>query len=75
MATPQEQYVNEELPKRIGFAAVPAGGNATAGKFPRFTGVGLTIEQVDGGSGTGNKITVSSSAPAAPAEGDLWIII
>ena len=72
MADPFYVFVNEELPKRIGFSAVPGTGNATAGKFPRFTGTGLTIEQVDG-TGTGNKITVSASAPSLPAEGDLWI--
>jgi len=40
-----EDFVNTELPKRIGFSSVPGSGNATAGKVPRFTGTGLIIEE------------------------------
>lgn len=44
-----EAVTNAELAKRVGFNAVPAGGNATAGKIPVFTGTGLTIaEQIQG---------------------------
>ena len=47
MATPWQRYINTELQKRIGFGTVPETGNATAGKYSRFTGTGLTIEEAD----------------------------
>lgn len=40
-----EDFVNAELPKRSGFASVPAGGNATAGTVNVNTGIGLTTAE------------------------------
>lgn len=47
MSSPWQQYINTEIQKHIGVETFPATGNATAGKYPRFTGVGLQTEQAD----------------------------
>jgi hypothetical protein len=46
MATAFEIFVNNELPTRISIP-VPVGGNLTAEKVLRATGVGLAVKQVD----------------------------
>ena len=51
MASDFEIFVDAALPVKVGFPTIPAGGNATAGKFPRFTGVGLLIEEADAAGG------------------------
>lgn len=51
MASAFENFVNAEIPLRISIDTPPVGGNLTAGKFLQATGVGLQVEQVDGGGG------------------------
>ena len=46
-----EDGVNALMPLKPGLASLPSGGNATAGKFPRFTGTGLVVEEADAGGG------------------------
>lgn len=51
MATPFENFVNTELPKKLGVSDVPASGNFPAGYSLQTTGTGLLIEAVPGGAG------------------------
>ena len=47
MATPFENFVNDELPRRSGVATLPVGGNFTANKYLKTTGIGLTVSASD----------------------------
>lgn len=60
-----DPVLSQEVAKRIGFGTVPVGGNATAGMFGRFTGVGLGVEQVNVSIFGENFRTVGSVATGA----------
>jgi len=46
VASPFQSFVNAEIPKRIGLAQVPEGGNLPKGMLFVSTGTGLTVEPV-----------------------------
>jgi hypothetical protein len=80
MATDFENNINGLLPTKIGLSGMPAGGNATSGMYPMFTGNGLVCDMVPAPSGggtpyTGPTITVSSIPPSNPNSYDLWVDI
>jgi len=82
MATPFENFVNAELPKRIGTNEDPT--SVSAGKVPVTTGIGLLVEFRDYIAGTGtnleivdiiNSFIVTNEVPErSPIDGDIFVV-
>lgn len=75
MATPFENFVNAELPKRLATNIDPT--SVPAGKVPVTTGVGLLVEFLDylTGSGIDISILVYNEIPErSPIDGNIFVL-